>query len=131
MPDEGTDEQGLTARERRRRQVEAEQRKQMPKKVIRYTAILVAIAIAIAGGAWAISKINQLAPSCPLEDQHEHANFYVYDEGQRVRFQHPKFDLSGPGRQAAHAPAGRRATPCRIRLRHHGRPVRLDGRRAT
>ncbi len=92
-----TADERVTARERRRQRVRAEERRQLPMKAVKTFAVWGGILVGSAGVVWGLVYLSGLGEDCALEELHEHATFYVYDNGTRVRFQHPKFDMEGPG----------------------------------
>lgn len=87
-PTEPLDGGGATARERRAERVKAQGRKDAPKKAAKMAAIVVGIAVVLAGGVWAISKIHIEGPP-----GHEHSVFRMWADGKEVNFNYPQFDL--------------------------------------
>ena len=58
---------------------------------VKLAAVGVAAIIVLSGGVWGASKLASLGPEkCNF---HEHASFRVFDEGQQLSFQHPRFDM--------------------------------------
>jgi hypothetical protein len=55
-------------------------------------ALSVGVLLVLAGGVWGVNQLAGLVPdnACKF---HEHATFRVFDRGQELGFQHPRFDM--------------------------------------
>lgn len=103
-------ERRMTARERRAERVRKGERKKLPAKALKNAALVVVVVLVLAGAVYGVNKLNTLAPSCALQSSHEHATFYIYDNGELLHFKHPKFNMQGsgvgvlPGKMHMHQP---------------------------
>lgn len=86
---------GETARQRRAQRLAAKRRRELPARAAKTAAVGLAVALVLAGGAWAVPKLLGSGSDDCL--WHEHATFRVFVNGEELRFQHSSFEMQRRG----------------------------------